>query len=456
MASGRIEIKHNFTGQPDYVIVEWYKTTAPLAPASGLVNGVVVTRVVYPAPHSEEALLITEVDPMMYVVRFFASVDGINKDSEIPVSLAVDAAQSAINVLTVYTYIVDRGEEGDPVSGSNELRDARLLDKIYNVEERGTGTLVPPSEPSPEWVDRSDDGGGFDFTGGKVFFEGGVYFAKVQERQDVVVAPGGEGGGLSGIVIETSDVTFDINLHGNKSILFNKNAPVATLTIPSLATLGDCRFRVSNYGAAGSGAQRSVVVQFQPLDSVYFHGGNMEKIFIGRSRWVEFIVKDNVIYVTAEDLGYNTLGQMKWTWGAIDEPNTIIADGRLISDVNEYPSLSLILASTTTVPLSSWDTDANRGKWGVTGDQVRVPNLLNNFIRAGSSAAGTHQDGQVGQTTVEVPLSVLTRNDEGATDTKLATGGVTGPPPAPISFIINAGQENRVVNKRLIPHICIG
>lgn len=448
MPAGRIEIKHNFTGLADFLIVRWFKSTAPASPASGLVDGSTVTQVVYPSPHGEKSLVITEIDPEFYTVRFYQSADGATPDAELPVPLSIDASQAAMNILTTYNYIVGRGEEGDPVDGDTGLRDARLLNKNYSVYERGTGPMIDPEDPSAEWVDRSDDGGGFDWvTDGKVFNEGAVYTVVVQNQQDI---PDGGGGGsdYNDIVLIDADTTFDVATHAGK-VLLATDGVIRTLTMPLLASLGDCKFRLMHYGN-----QTNTVLQLGMGNTVAFRANSVNKIILGKGEWVECLIKNNVLYVTSWQTQHELLGSIRWLWENTVEQNTLVATDSTGSQLNEsdYARVTEILDTLpagSIVSLASWS--ANKGKWGRGSGKFIVPYLVDQFIRAVATDMGRLQ---VAQTPPLVILaSQLSITDAGATDTKLTAGGDSSPA-NPIT--INPGStENRPQNIGLAPHICI-
>lgn len=442
MATGRIFLRHNFDGETGYVIIRWFKNTSPLTPASGLVNGSTVTQVVYPAPHTEQSLVITEIDAVMYTVRAYRSTDGVNPDEQIN-SVAVDASQSAINILSQIIYIVGRGETGDPYEGDTGIRDSRLLDKEYNIEERGTGTLVPETE----WIDRSDDGGGFDFAQeGKVFYSGGVYVVTIQERQDI---PTGTGfaGVFGDVVIVTEDTEYSIDEHAGKNVITSSTDPVLTFSISQLSTVGDSRVRIQH-----GGTQTNTVIQLYAGDTVFFRGSAVNKICLGKGEWIELLIKNNVMYVVAYQTAHNTLGMIRWLWAINDQPNTVIAAGAGPFELAEYPRVAEILSTTTTVSLAAWATD--RGKWGLTGSQFRFPDLIGYFIRAVSSDVGRTEAEQVGPHT-----HPFYHGRNGGIDNNPNGGGIANNLLNPITengyVLVNAGSENRPKNMGLVPHICI-
>lgn len=305
---GKIEITHNFTGETDYVILVPHKTTAPLADVICTINGVVgQTRIVYPAAHGQESVLFEDLDTVMYFITAWRSSDGVALDEQINV-LACDAKSGAQFPVTRLEYVVGRGETGDPVDNDHGLRDSRLLSKKYWVEERGTGTMLELST-SAEYLDRSDDGGGFDWIDDdKNFHDGGVYVVFVIERVDF------EGGGSStggtdfnDVFILSEDLPYDPGTMSNKVIIADGLTVVLTLTVPNLGTLADQKFRLQTHG----GAQRNLVLQLDGGDSVEYEGETLNSIILGKGEWVECLIKNNVLYVSGDKTAYQRLGETK-------------------------------------------------------------------------------------------------------------------------------------------------
>lgn len=291
---GRIEIVHNFTGETGYVILVPHKTTAPLADVICIIDGVAAqTRKTYAAPHSQQSVLFEDLDTVMYFITAYRSADGIALDEQINI-LACDAKSGAQYPITKYDYVVDRGLTGDPIDGDSGLRDSRLLNKKYWVEERGTGTMMD-QDTSAELTDRSDDGGGFDWTDSfKKFNSGAVYIVFVIERTDFVSAgPSSSGTEFSDVVVITTTVDFDSSTMASKLLIINSTDTVVQLTMQNLALLPDLKFRLNTH----SGSQRNAVIQLDAGDTVKFNGEDRNSIILGKGEDIEILIKNNVMYV---------------------------------------------------------------------------------------------------------------------------------------------------------------
>lgn len=340
MKLGRIELTHNFEGETGYILLRWYRTDTPLTAQSGLVSGsglgsqagTNVTQVYYPAPHSEESLIIEDIDPVMFNVKAYRSADGATPDEEI-LTLACDASANAQYSTTVYTYIVDRGGDYDPVSGTNELRDERLENAEYTVVERGTGPLIPPTEAEAEYTDRSDDGGGFDFTGDKVFEPQGVYFVIVRNRVSVSdTEPDSGGDEVNNVYFLEEDETFDRDAMNGKLIYADKGDPdsILTLEFENLSLIADCFFRVSTQ----SGGQRYLTLQLDTGDTVRQDGAAKNAIHLGVAEEMGIMIRSNVMYIISDNTNYWRLGLPFMADKVYN--NTLRRDGTLYQQ-EDYP-----------------------------------------------------------------------------------------------------------------------
>lgn len=439
---GFLNISHNFAGESQFIVVDWVRSNAQGTPVPGLVtgtnlgaqDGTVQTQVFYPAAHSNEQLQITELPEMWFLVRFWRSVDGVSKDVLL-LELAGNARTGAVYPITRYEYVVDRGSSdpgvwSDPVSGTIELRDTRLLDQNYWVEERGTGSFI-----TGEIVDRSDAGGGFDLAvDDKTFNEGGVYVVYVIAKVDL---PGDDSGLTSDedILILDADQDYDQITMAGKILLSDFPGDVGILTMPNLALLADQKFTLdTNFGA-----QRNVVVQLDTGDTVRFMGAEVNKIVLGQNESVDFVIKNNVLYAVRTNTGHENLSKV--VWGYKQLPNTLFADGVSLLLAN-YPRVEELIDSlpaSSVVDQTTWDTTqsidgqtvfVNRGKWMRDGLNFRTPDLRDRMLKAltvvdGSVASGRYEH----QKLLDHGHGIASNNDNGGSPNMSgahSTGGNLG------------------------------
>lgn len=387
MAIGSLNVTHNFTGETGYIIAVLVKSTAPLTE---------IERVVYPAPHSQQTYLFENLQPVWHLIRFWRSSDGVALDEEV-LTLAGNARSGAIYSVSRYEYVVDRGESdpgvwADPVVNDIGIRDTRLLNGVYWVEERGTGSLL-----TDEIVDRSDEGGGFDFTEPlKVMNSGGVYIVTVIERQDIFGDSDSGSFMGEGVFILDEDQDYSNNLHSGKILIADFLTTVGTLTIPNLLLVPDGEFTLQTHG----GLQRNVVIQLDVGDTVNFRKQAVNKIVLGEGEQIKIMFLDNVMYVLEFTTNHFRLGQRIWADMVL--LNTIPADGvsRVIAD---YPRVEELLDSLpvgAVVNSVTWNTSSvdpvdgqtkydNKGFWMREGLNFRPPDMRDKSVKAISATDGS-------------------------------------------------------------------
>lgn len=336
---GSLTIRHNFTGETGFVIAVPKKTTAPLSDVICIIDGVAgQTRKAYPTPHSEVSLLIEGLDPVWYTIKFYRSVGGVALDEEI-LTLAGNAATGSVYPITKYEYVVNRGYDNtapdptgsevwaDPIADDIGIRDERLLNQIYWVEERGTGTLR-----TDEITDRSDDGGGFDFEAslvidGKVMNDGATYIVTVVEKVDQESASSG-GSDFNDIVEMTADMDYDPVTHTGKTIVVNAAANIVTLTIPNLSLVPDSKFRLTTHG----GNQSFAGIQFDTGDTAEWRKSDLNIIWLGSGEEIECVFKNNTPYLFGAGVE-RRVGQRVWG-DILTELNAVLRDGEQYDQVD--------------------------------------------------------------------------------------------------------------------------
>lgn len=409
---GSLTGSHNFTGETNYIIMVPKKSTAPLSDVICTIDGVAAqTRKVYAAPHSQRSFLIEGLDPVWYIIKFYRSVGGVALDEEI-LTLAGNALTGALYPITKYEYVVNRGYDNtapvatgsevwaDPSEGDTGIRDERLLNKTYWIEERGTGSLR-----TDEITDRSDAGGGFDFSAaliadGKVMNDGATYIATVIERVDAAPTSGGGSSDYNDIVILTADIDFDPTLHASRVLISNWASDIGTLTMPNLSLLPDCKFKLQTHG----GTQSFAAIQFDAGDTIEFRKSDLNVLYLGSGEEIEIIIKDNVAYIGDYDGDYDKVGQR--VWGDADtELNAVIRNGtqytqasqpRLMQWIDEYGIVTISEGTGATQWGYSTSLDGetifpNKGKFARddVGGTIRVPDDRDRTMIALKNTDGT-------------------------------------------------------------------
>lgn len=397
MGISNVEITHNFTGETGYVIIVPKKTTAPLADVICTIDGVVgQTRKVYTAPHSQESMLVEDLDPVWYFFTAYRSADGVALDEQINI-IAVNAKSGAVYGITKIEYKVDRGDPGDPVSDTSSLRDPRLLNATYWIEERLTGIIA-----DEEITDRSDDGGGFDFTdSGKTFNADVYYWAFILNKTDVTGDTTTTVLATTGIVLmsDVDGVDFDPLTMAGKTLVANWGITVGDLAIPNLAAVPNCSFKINTH----QGSQRNVIMTLDAGDLIWFNGEQVNQIVFGKGEEAEFAIIDNVMYVLSADTGHKVLGEMKYAARLLI--NTAYANGAQFNQ-SDYPrvvELMDALEAGAVVSYTTWNADVivssvnygkvNMKKWArddVSDPKTfKFPDLRDNAVRGLRYVDGT-------------------------------------------------------------------
>jgi hypothetical protein len=407
MPSGHLSVRHNFTGETQYVIAQWVKSTAPLTE---------IGRHVYAAPHSEQSLLIEDLQPVWHLVRFWRSSDGVALDQEI-LTLAGNARSGAVYPITRYEYIVGRGGGGtdptwnDPAPDETQLMDERLAGKFFWIEERGTGSLL-----SSEINVLSE--GGFEFVDEfKVFNDGAVYIATVVERVDITE---GDTPVDSDTIIVETDIDYDHTIHNGKTLVIQGSADVLTISIPNLTLVADSSFRVVTH----EGTQRNCVIQFDTGDTIIISQNPENSVIMGVAEEVVIEFIDNVPYIT-NGFNYDHIGRVIHEWSTADLPNKLKLSGQTI-DLTNYPRVVWLLENRITpISTAAWDllTTTSKGYWGRTGNNVRVP-LLVDFVRAGTTP-GAYQVDTIGPHTHPFNPTDQTGRSDNANDRDVKIPGTS-------------------------------
>lgn len=434
----QIGLNIDISGYTDDLLIVWKKASAPLAEVG--------RSAALPFPVSQ-VYTIPNLQPEVYSIEFWRSADGTAL-TEFIKSWSVDASQFAEYGLTVYQYVVGRGDSGsspdwaDPANGDgavgSPLVDERLAGVTHTnafIESRGHGkyrqdeiTFVPT--------------GGFYFADGVTRFnEGDTFFVTVQNASSVSSGSGSAAVDDFTDIVEIRDdvdnsIDFDSTLY-RKVCHTGFTGAVGTVVFPSFALIPDTKVRFLCH----RGSQNYLKLQFSTGETVVLDGESKNVIYLERGAMIELWFKNNVCYV-ADYKGNNQLrGRVAPDYSLRSGMGMFIrADGSLIQG-QSYPGIEEFITEDlpvgSVVDLTTWAS--NQTKWGYnsTTREIRVPNLAGVTQKFSNGAVpGVYEADQVGPFTLTIPTTALTKNDEGALDTKLATGGVTPPPASGINISI--------------------
>lgn len=290
--NGIINIVQNFTGTAQKVIAVWYENSAPLAE---------IGRRVFNPPHTiSESWSVENLNPVMHQVKFYLSSDGVTLET-LSVILNVDASQRAVQAFEVYYYKVGRGNQYDPVHGTSELRDPRLLNMNYKVEFRGESFRIP----GVHFVDRSDAGGGFDLIG-NVFNHDEEFCVTVNNSQSFTPPTAGSSDYID-VKVLAADAVFD-NTFYKKVIVaaFPGVGSIGTITFPTLATIPNTKVKFTTHG----GNQRYMKLQLAVGDTINLNGAAVNKIYLRKGEVIEILFKGGVAYISDAKIDDHTAGEV--------------------------------------------------------------------------------------------------------------------------------------------------
>lgn len=362
-------IKFQFPSVTNHLVITWARNDAPLAE---------VGRQAYPPGSSpgqaaaQNVLVPLGLDGTVYTFRFYESLDGTTLNSLLD-EWSVDCALDSISTFETYAYIVDRGEVhaewSDPVSNTIELRDSRLKNKNYTVSFRGTGFRVPVYE----YVDRSDDGGGFDLIAPESFSAGDTIFVQVAQSAVSQNSLPPSSTDYGDVVSLSASGSWNV-AYNKKLIVTNLSAGVHTLTFPAIATMSDTKFRVSTH----SGSQRYLILQF--TTNVVFQNRSTNRIILGRGETIEILIKGGSLYII--DFQGQRVGQR--IFGDLQFENTLYRDGSEYN-VADYPRLydwMLTLPAGHLLSYTAWNDNKGMFALSADGTKFKVPDSRNMFERA--------------------------------------------------------------------------
>lgn len=482
MPFGFLNISHNFAGNPNFIIAEWVRSTAQGTPVVGHITGTGLvggqndtdqTEVYYPAPHVNEQLQITELPRVWFLVRFWQSSDGVAKDLLL-LTIAGNARTGATYPITRLEYVVDRGynnnfpvvTEGvwsDPVDGDDGLRDTRLFEANYWIEERGTASLL-----TSEYTDRSDLGGGFDFVDPlKKMNSGGVYVVYVIERIDAAGDDSGSGVSDGDIYELLVDQAYNPVTMGSKTLIANFSTTVGTLTFGALSGIADSRFKLQTH----TGLQRNVVLQLAGGDVCIFGKQARNSLILGEGEEIEILIKSGVMYVLGHSTNHWRLGQVIWAYQQII--NSLKCDGALLQ-IADYPRVAELINSlpgASVVSEVTWQTSflnsdgqtsypSKRKFMYEGGADFRPPDFRSMSIRAlplldGSQPGGTYQHDAVKEHDHEMRGGFGFGQYDGGSNVFWRIRNLTDPFVADDIMATTGEADNRLKAGLLYPLICI-
>lgn len=381
MASAKLI--YDFSAITEDVIIVWFKINS-----DGTISPAEEGRVVLDNTTGFEKVgwrTIANLDPVVYQFRFYRSSDGTTLETPIPVTLAIDASIYNEIVIERYVYVVDRGNSGtdpgeeweDPVSGENELTDARLAGATH------ADTIVN----SRGWGDYREDeieftpGGGFLFLTAQTFTGTDTYFVTHFKTVAQQVLPTSSSSEYSDIKLLQDDVDNSIDFDATfykKVCISNFTGPVGTIVFPALALIPDTKVKFQTH----QGSQNYLKLQFNSGEEVKFYGEDKNTIYLAKGEETELIFKDHVCYVVMYNGNANCRGLVIGSSRdrSLDGPYLLADESTGVLSEDDYPGLYDFVESLpagAAVTMAAWATDKTKWALDTTAHTFRVPHLAN-------------------------------------------------------------------------------
>lgn len=401
----RIGLNTSISGLTGELIIRWVKASAPLAEVGRL------PAAAFPYDAVDN---LTDLDPVVYIVQWWRSDDGVALDQLIK-DWAIDASLQNLTTLVTYQYVTDRGDGevgvwADPEAGDTTLVDTRL-DGVSKSD------LILHEAGYGNYIDADYDllaSGGIELLFGKQFDADSRWFVTVSITESVpIVTPSTVISRYIGVEVLSADTDFYTdatdNLY-NKLVIADFSTTVGQVTFGDLALIPDGTFVTFQ---TERGAQNYLTLQFDPGDSVRFLNDDVNVIYLAKCESISLFFYDGVCYVT-DYRGRNLQrGQVLPDYDTARATNTtacILADEATgVLDSVDYPGLYEWLTAMPTgkVPLGAgvgqWSYDSgggvypNKRFYGIdTGaGTFRVPHLSGVSIKVGSTP-GTYEADNVG------------------------------------------------------------
>lgn len=364
--AAKIFVSFNVITTSDVILVA-REMSAPLAE---------VFRQFYAAPHTQQNLTITPVNPVMHIVQVYKTTDGVTL-GQLMGQCDIDASISTQQAFNIVTFIVDRGLTGtpnfDPTTPTNQYVNPEIDGKTYVVFKPGFGALQFGTHI------QTIAGGGFEFINGDQFNPGEEYTLMVSDLVTTTVVTSG-----AGYPSDVMEIVGNINLgpsHYTKLLEVNA-AGVTIINIVDINAIPNSTvFGINTH----NGTQTAVILQLPATKYCLVNGVQRNAIYIGRAEEASFIKKGNYLRILNWDGDYKRLGQRVYA-DTIAPANCFPEVGGWYAKA-DYPRIwnwyiaalpgSEVIAGTDDVTPGAADV----AKWGAGLNKFWVPDTGGYFIR---------------------------------------------------------------------------
>lgn len=376
----------------NYLIIVARKTTTPL---------VIEAQESYAPPHPATRNVVVpaigDLDPVIYYVDAYESVNGISFD--LLLSQFVYDLKNQIVISERRFYVVGGPGANDPAPDQTILTDAYLDGKtISGVFKEGFRYLRPSTETIPDW--QTYAGGGIELLNNLIFSGGEVVSIEISYLADQTQVTGGSGM-YSGVELIDTNTTISIT-HRNKRLRCESAASnVLVVTLEAIGAVADGTFY---HFTSNGGSQNQTRILPNGSETIKYNGENYTELSIGKGEFVR-IVKTGSFW-EAELTHHNVLQvgeRFSGTWK--DQPSCKPEDATLY-DGDEWPRIWWWII--TKLPSTHYITDDSVtgggyvhpvGKEGLfvrhsTLKKFRMPNTQNLSERGLKNFTSYNADGE--------------------------------------------------------------
>lgn len=308
---------------------------------------------------------------LFYIVKLWESEttdpEGLERNS-----IQLKPSNNTYNIREDLELIGDTSPDFPSLSDRKVYTDSSLLNWLWSLERRATGTLFKSDEYAIDLVD-----GGFELTDGTEIQEGERYVIHFLPQISQAAPP--PPSLISSSITLTNDTVLD-NTYVNKQIFLDLFANI--ITLPALSTVVD--FQViwfSTYSVINSSircAGTDKIKRQNEVSKIVLGVNEQLKIYKANGKW-------QIDYISP---GVDAVGQLVYDYANSGSGNIILADGSQYLRAQFERITDYLIANSLMIPQANWlNTDINgdfinKGKYangdGVTS--IQIP-LISTYLK---------------------------------------------------------------------------
>lgn len=320
-----------------------------------------------------------------HIVNIYDSPGGTD-DGTLLSSFLYDPSFNSVSVRDDKYYTVGSGTGNAPNDGDTALVDPDLKGYDYDVEIRGTGTMM--TDGSEVSINAA---GGFNLTAtGDKFYNGQIII--IHFHPQVATYQPQTGGGsaklINGIILITADTTLGPT-HYNQMLNLAATGNSLNITLPALNTVPAATLFPM---MANGGNQVNASIIAAGTDKIMWNGAGRQTMYLGKDEQLWLMNSTDYWQVVMSKGNFDKVGLQSWSDIVI--PGTITRNGSLLLRAT-YPRLFndyiLKLPSSNIVSETTWNADDTQKGFCTLGDgstNFRIMDSRGLFIRALDGSRG--------------------------------------------------------------------